>query len=497
MRTGAEYLSSLNDGRQVYLDGQAVDDVAKHPAFAGVARTVATMLDVAASPERGMQTTRADGTTVNKVFTAPYSREDLVERRRAIETWAEVSHGWIGRSPDHVGTYMAAFGAHPEVFTTETRDFSQNVRDYVQRVQDENLYLAYAIIPPQYSRATTASGWGEEFIQVGVVEEREDGIVVRGSQMLATGAAVADEIFVSCIKPLGPDDVDFAVSFAVPAAAEGLKLYHRRPYAPQASSEFDYPLTTRFDEPDALVVFDDVLIPWERVFACRDTDTVRRQFFGTGAHALGNWQAQIRFTAKLKFIASVARRVTQVNGTDRIPGVREKLGEIASLVSLIESAVLAAEYTAEPDESGLMIPGARALYGSMGLQSEMYPRVIAILRDLVGGGVLQLPATVRDLESDLTRGDLARYVKSPGVETTERVKLFKLAWDIIGTEFGGRHQQYEMFYAGAPFLVKGVYAFDNFGYESLLPELDAFLASVPGPDVTTAPAPTDTQEVSA
>ncbi|MFJ8545326.1 4-hydroxyphenylacetate 3-hydroxylase C-terminal domain-containing protein [Streptomyces sp. NPDC093586] len=164
---------------------------------------------------------------------------------------------------------------------------------------------------------------------------------------------------------------------------------------------------------------------------------------------------------------------------------------------LSELLVLTAEYTAEPDESGLMIPGARALYGSMGLQSEIHPRVIAILRDLVVGGVLQLPATVRDLESDLTRGDLTRHVKSPGVETTERVKLFKLAWDIIGTEFGGRHQQYEMFYAGAPFLVKGVYAFNTFGYESLLPELDAFLASVPGPDATTAPAPTDTQEVSA
>ncbi len=115
------------------------------------------------------------------------------------------------------------------------------------------------------------------------------------------------------------------------------------------SSEFDYPLTTRFDEPDALVVFDDDFIPWERVFVCRDTDTVRRRYFDTGAHALGNWQAQIRFTAKLKFIASVARRVTQANGTDHIPSVREKLGEIASLVSLIESAVLAAEYTAEPD----------------------------------------------------------------------------------------------------------------------------------------------------
>jgi len=478
VRTGEEYLKTLNDGRTVILDGQVVENVLEHPAFARVARTMAELFDIAADPANGMQyhAEEIDG-PANRVFAAPRSVEELVQRRHAIETWAKHTHGWVGRSPDHVGTFFAAFGTHPEVFEDKERDFAGNIRNFYKRILAENLYVSYAIIPPQVSRATTASGWEGDYLQVGVVRETEEGIIVRGSQMLATGAAIADEVFVTCIKPLGPDDVDFAISFAVPVAADGLKLYCRRPYAPAATSEFDYPLTTRYDEPDALVVFDDVLVPWDRVFINRNIDTLRRQFFDTGAHALGNWQAQIRFATKLKFIASVARKVTQVNGTDKIPGVQEKLGELAAVVSSVESAVLAAEYTATPDSTGMMVPGKRALYGAMGLQSETYPRVISILRDLVGGGVLQLPSGVADMTSNLSRPDMERYVQSPGVPSEERVKLFKLAWDIIGSEFAGRHQQYEMFYAGAPFVVKGAYTYRNYGYDALVAELDTYLAS--------------------
>jgi len=478
MRTGAEYLSSLNDGRVVLVDGEKIDDVTTHPAFAPVAHTIAELFDIAADPISNMQYTAPEtGTTANRVFGIPRTAEELRLRREAIEKWARHTHGWVGRSPDHVGTFLASFAAHPEAFAGGERDFSQNVTAFHKRVLADNLYVSYAIIPPQVSRATTASGWEGEYLQVGVVRETDEGIVVRGSQMLATGAAIADEIFVSCIKPLGPDDQDFAVSFVVPAAADGLKLYCRRPYAPAATSTFDYPLTTRYDEPDALVVFDDVLIPWDRVFVDRDIAGVRRQFFDTGAHVLGNWQAQIRFATKLRFIAGVARRVTQVNGVDKIPSVQEKLGELASLVAGVESAVLAAEYTAEPDEAGQWLPGRRALYGSMGQQSETYPRVLAILRDLVGGGVLQLPSSVRDMTSPLTSRDVEHYVQSPGVSSEERIKLFKLAWDIIGSEFAGRHQQYEMFYAGAPFVVKGAYTYRNYGYGEALLDVEKFLGS--------------------
>jgi len=476
MRTGSDYLNSLKDSRRIYVDGRPVEDVAHHPAFAPIATTIAALFDVAADPSSGMTATDAvSGATVNRLFTAPRSREDLTAFRHAATTWARETHGWVGRSPDHVGAFFTAFAAHPEAFAGGDHDFAANIASYQRRMLEEDLYVSYAIIPPQVSRAATASAWDGDFVQVGVAEERADGIVVRGAQMLATGGAVADEIFVSCIKPLTPEDTDFAISFAVPVGAEGLKLYCRRPYAPAATSHYDYPLTTRFDETDALLVFDDVFIPWDRMFVYKDVAGLRRQFFDTGAHVLGNWQAQIRFSVKLQFLAGLARKVAAVNGVDKFPGVVEKLGELASLVSLVESAVLAAEYTAAPDEQGLWRPGARALYGAMGLQSELYPRVLAILRDLVGGGVLQVPSSVADLTNPETRADIDRYVYSPGAPAEERVKLFKLVWDAVGSEFAGRHHQYELFYAGAPFVVKG-YAFRNYGFDQPVSEVDSFLA---------------------
>ncbi|TMR00531.1 4-hydroxyphenylacetate 3-hydroxylase [Actinomadura soli] len=475
MRTGAEYLTALKDAREIYLDGERVADVTDHPAFAPIAATMAELFDLAADPANKMTChAQETGAEANLVFTIPRSRDDLAARRHAIETWARHTHGWVGRSPDHVGSFLAAFASSPESFTTGRRDLSASVTGYHRRLLAEDLYVSYAIIPPQVSRATTAHAWEGDFIQAGVVEERPDGIVVRGAQMLATGAAVADEIFISCIKPLTPDDRDFAVGFTVPVSADGLKLYCRRPYA-TTGSPYDYPLSTRYDETDALVVLDDVFVPWERVFVDRDVDGLRRQFFTTGAHVLGNWQAQIRFTVKLRFIAGLAGKIADVNGVGRIPGVQEKLGELAGLASLVESAVLAAEYRAAPDANGMWRPDARAVYGAMGLQAELYPRVLAILRDLAGGGVLQLPSSVADLHNPATRADIDRYVQSPGVEAVERVKLFKLVWDAIGSEFAGRHHQYEMFYAGAPFVAKG-YAYRNFGYDQAIADVDAFLA---------------------
>ena len=178
MRTGANYLSSLNDGRVVLVDGERIDDVSTHPAFAPVARTIAAMFDVAADEANGMHYVATEtGSPANRVFSIPRSREELVQRRAAIETWARHTHGWVGRSPDHVGTFLAAFAAHPEVFATEgPRDFGANVSQYYQRLLEENLYVAYAIIPPQVSRATTASGWEGEYLQAGVVD-RADRVV--------------------------------------------------------------------------------------------------------------------------------------------------------------------------------------------------------------------------------------------------------------------------------------------------------------------------------
>lgn len=477
MRTGRQYLQSLADSRAVFLDGARVEDVSRHRAFEGIAHTIATLYDVAAEPSNGMIFTSPEtGGEANKVFMIPRSHADLQERHRAIAAWAEISRGFVGRSPDHVGAFLAGFASAPETFDKGERRFGQNVSRFYRKVVAENLFVTYVIIPPQIDRSVTAHGWSEELLQVGVLEEGDGGFVARGAQMLGTATAVSDYLFVSCIKPLTPQDERYALSFVLPVNTRGLKVYCRRPYATSQPSSFDYPLSTRFDETDALIVFDDVFVPWENVFVYRDVEQVRRQFFETPAHVLGNNQAQIRLIAKMKFILGVARKITQVNGIEGIPSVQEKLGELASLASFVEGMVLASEASCATDRSGVARPNPRFLYGAMGVQAELYPRAILLLRELAGGGVIQLPSSYQDLTSETTKADMERYLRSPGASPEERVKLFKLAWDIVGSEFAGRHLQYEMFYAGAPFVARG-YAFRNYGYEEALRSAESFLKS--------------------
>lgn len=477
MRTGAEYLASLNDGRHILIDGQEAGSVLTHPAFAPIAKTVAEMFDFAADAANGMTYIAPEtGREANVAFMTPRSAEDLKRRREAHLKWAEITRGFVGRSPDHVPSTIAAMAAHRRIFDEQSTQFGDNITRFYQRVLDESLYLAYVIIPPQVSRDTIGSGWGNDFLQLGVVSSDDRGITVRGSAMLATSGAVADELFVSCIKPLKAEDKDFAVSFAIPMATDGLKLLERRPYAPESTSVYDYPLSTRFDETDAFAIFEDVFVPWERVFVDRNPDVLNRSFQETGAHVFANWQAQARLSVKLQFLLGIAHKIATMNKVDKFPGVIEKLGELASLASSVTSSLHAAEYDSTIDADGFAVPSRPAIYGQVARQAELYPRVINIIRDLCGGGVLQVPSGVADMNSDTTRPVIDKYIISPGVPAEERIKLMKLAWDVIGSEFAGRHQQYEMFYNGAPFLTK-LWAYQQYDYATCTRLVDDFLES--------------------
>ncbi|MCW8129792.1 MAG: 4-hydroxyphenylacetate 3-hydroxylase [Planctomycetota bacterium] len=476
MRTGHQYREALLDDRRIYVDGQRTGPVGAHAAFRGIVETVAGLYDFAADPGHGMRYASPEtGADANKVFMIPRSAADLKARREASAAWARRTHGLVGRSPDHVGAFLAGFACDPGFFDAPGRPFGKHVTAFHREVLAKSLYVSYVIVPPQIDRSKTAQSLEEKFLQAGVVRETDGGIVVRGAQMLGTGATVSDYLLVSCIVPLKPGDEEYANTFVVPTGAAGLKLYCRPPYAPGKASVYDYPLSTRFDESDALAVFDDVFVPWEQVFVYRDVERVRNQFFATPAHALGNAQAQVRLAAKLQFMCGLARKVAAVNQVEAIPSVMEKLGELASLAAMVEGMALASEAACTADKHGVARPNARFLYGAMGLQSEIVPRALGILRELAGGGVLQVPSSYRELVEAETAADMKRYVRSPGVPAEERVKLFKLVWDLIGSEFGGRHHQYEMFYAGAPYVAKG-YAYRNYGYEEMVGRVNEFLA---------------------
>jgi 4-hydroxyphenylacetate 3-monooxygenase len=468
MRTGAQYLESLRDGRQVIIDGAVAGDVTTHPAFAGVCQTIAGLYDhIAAHPREMTFPSPRDGRPVVVSHLAPRSADELRRRRIGLSRIAEFTYGLVGRGPEHVSSMLAGFASAPEVFARNGSQFGENVLRFHAKVRDEHLYLAYTIIQPQIDRTKAAHELAEKHLAAGVVEERDGGIVIRGAQMLGTAAAIADYLLLTCIQPLREGGEDYALSLVVPISAPGLRLYARRSYAAGQSSVFDYPLSTRFDESDSLVVFRDVFVPWEQVFVYRDVKLTRGQFFDTPAHVLGNSQAQIRLACKTKFLLGLAARVASATGVDKIPSVQWQLGELASLAAVVEGMTLAAEAAPDTSPQGVVHPGRRFVYGAMGLQAQLYPKMVHLLRELAGGGCLQVPSSVHEFHSTESAPDILRYYQSAGLEAVDRVKLFKLVWEIVGSEFAGRHQQYEMFYAGAPFVAKS-YAYTNYDFTEAL-----------------------------
>ncbi|MEC9154269.1 MAG: 4-hydroxyphenylacetate 3-hydroxylase N-terminal domain-containing protein [Pseudomonadota bacterium] len=459
LRTGAQYLAALrNDGRRVFIDGEEVRDVTSHPAFAEPAKTIAGLFDIACNPANADLMTYASptsGAPVNRIWQLPDSIDALNQRRAAIERWSEESLGYMGRTPDHVAGFFAGFAAAPQVLARDgNAQFADNALRIYEFLRDNDVYITYTIVPPQIDRSKPAHQQEPSDLYCGVVKERDDGIVIKGAQMLGTGSVFSDYVHQSTIHPMRPGDENHAISLIVPCNAPGLKIYSRRSYAGAASSMYDYPLATRFDETDSLVVYDNVFVPWEHVFVYKNLDICRDQWFETPAHILGNNQAQIRFVTKLRFLTGLAQRITQMNGINKMPPVQGQIADIAVQAAIYEGLLDGQIAKAQPNANGVYVPHPQTHYAAMVMQSRLYPEILEVLRELTGGGMIQLPSNVKDFETSEAGSDIRRYIQSPDWPAEERVKLLKLAWDAIGSEFASRHAQYEKFYAGAPFIVK-------------------------------------------
>ncbi|MQA80780.1 MAG: 4-hydroxyphenylacetate 3-monooxygenase [Streptosporangiales bacterium] len=455
-KTGADHLASLRDGRQVFLDGELVADVTEHPAFRGAVRSAAALYDHQADPANLelMTVELPGGRRVNRSWSIPTGYQQLVERRRAQTAWAELTYGFMGRSPDHVASAIVGQVIGIDTLRTYDERGAQALLDYYDYASRDDIFLTYTIINPQADRS---KAWGEqpdEDLVAGVVDEDTTGITVRGAKMLGTSSIMANEIFVANLQPLRPGEEKYAISFAVPMSTPGLKVLSRKSYEAAAVSEFDNPLSCRFDENDALVYFDDVKVPWDRVFVYRDVDMARAQFHDTCGHIYQNYQAQVRLAVKTRFLAGLARRLTEVIGTVKIPAVSDRLGHLAAQVAGVEAMLHGIEATGTR-VGDAYVPNKHFVYSAQVLTQELYPQLVATIRELAGGALIMLPSSVADFDDP----DLARIIGktqlSPAMEPKERVRFLKLAWDAVGSEFASRHLQYEMFYAGAPFVTRG------------------------------------------
>jgi len=455
-KTGAEHIKSLKDGRTVYIDGKLVPDVTEHPAFRNSVRSAASLYDFQARPENiELMTFKPNGANrrVNRAWQMPRNHAEMVQRRKAMQAWAELSCGFMGRSPDHLASALVGQRIGLDVFQKHGEKRAKALADYFEEASRNDYFLTYVIINPQAERG---KDWGEQApdLVAAIVDEDSSGITIRGAKMLGTSSIMANEVFVANLQPLRPGEERLAFSCALPMNTKGLRVLSRKSYEAHAVSVFDNPLSSRFDENDALIYFDDVRVPWERVFVCKDTDMCRAQFHDTAGHAYQNYQAQIRLSVKIKFLIGLAHRLTESIGTNAMPPIREQLGFLAANVSMVQ-AMMAGMEVEGTMRGEWWVPNKHFMYSAQVLTQDLYPRVINTLRELSGGALIMLPSSVQDFTDPSLRKIIEITQQAAKMKPEEKVKFLKLAWDAIGSEFGSRHTQYEMFYAGARFVTTG------------------------------------------
>ena len=477
MRTGRDYIAKLRDRRAVFLDGKRIEDITRHPAFARSIRSMAGLFDYASAPanQEVMTYVTETGERANRIWQLPTSYAELQTRRGALEDWNGLHAGFMGRSPDHVASCISGMYMGLDVFEAHDPARAGVLADYYRYARDNDLYLSYVIINPQADRTKSASQQADPFLSAGIVDRDMGGITIRGAKMLGTGAVMADEVLVTCIQPLQKGDERYAVSFAIPMNTPGLKILSRKSYEAAATSVFDNPLSSRFDENDAILFFDDVTVPWDRVFVVDSVEMVQKQFHATPAHVFQNYQAMVRLSVKLRFLTGVARRTAEMNGALAFPQAREALGQLAAEASMVDAMVVAMEAKGH-QRGAYFVPDAHTLYAAQVLTQQLYPKVVNTLRELAGGGTIMLPSSMQDFANPEIAAMIGKTQQSPAAGAEERVKFYKLAWDAVGSEFGSRHQQYEMFYAGATFVPRG-HSFRTYDWAASAEQLDRMLGS--------------------
>ncbi|MDR3467839.1 MAG: 4-hydroxyphenylacetate 3-hydroxylase N-terminal domain-containing protein [Xanthobacteraceae bacterium] len=477
IKTGEQHTAALRDGRTILIDGARVEDGTRHPAFARLVQSVGGLYDFVAAPDNRELMTYAtpSGERANRIWELPTSLDELVRRRHALEAWGSLHAGFLGRAPDHVASCIAGMYMGLDVFEAYDGARARALADYYAYARDNDLYLTYVIINPQADRSKPASQQKDAFLTAAVVDQDAEGITVRGAKMLATGGVVANEVFVTCIQPLQPGDEPYALSFAIPMNAKGLSLLSRKSYEAASPSVFDNPLGSRFDENDAVLHFDDVKVPWDRVFVFKSLEMCQKQFHATPAHVYQNYQAMVRLSVKVRFLLGIARRTAEVNGVLGFPQVRETLGQLAAEAGMVDALVAAMEAKGR-FHNGYYVPDRHTLYAAQTLTQQLYPKIITALRELAGGGLIMLPSSVQDFANPEIAALIERTQQSPAASAIERVKFFKLAWDAVGSEFASRHQQYEMFYAGATFVTKG-HSFRTYDWDAAAALVNTMLGS--------------------
>jgi 4-hydroxyphenylacetate 3-monooxygenase len=454
--TGPEFLESLRDGREVWIYGQRVDDVTVHPAFRNPARMLARLYDALHDPaQRDVLTCPTDtgsGGVTHRYFRAPASAEELVAARDAIAAWARLTYGWMGRSPDYKAAFLATLGANADFYAP----YQDNARRWYRAAQDRVLYLNHALVQPPVDRHRPTDEVADVYVHV--EQETDRGLIVSGAKVVATGSALTHANFIAHPTTTPAKSKAFAVVFIATMDTPGVKLVCRPSYAMAAEvmgSPFDYPLSSRMDENDAILILDRALVPWENVLVYEDVEKSNTFFEHSGFFPRAMLHGCTRLAVKLDFIVGLLLKAVDAVGSTGNRNVQASIGEVIAWRNTFWGLTDAMACAPAPWSSGTVLPNPEYAQAYRVLAPGAYPRVKEITESILGSGLIYLNSHAADFQAPGLRPYLDRYLRgSDGTDSVERGKLMKLLWDAMGTEFGGRHELYERNYAGAPETVR-------------------------------------------
>jgi len=476
IRTGEQYLEGLRDDRDVWMHGEKVKDVTAHPGLSRGAKTLAEFLDKQFNPElQDLVSYEEDGKRFATSHLIPKSVDDVKKRGAAFYEWATWSNGMFGRTPDYKNASVMAFAASADFLAEGKPEFSENMRNYYQYVKTNDKVLTHTLINPTYNHAQAKEGKYDAKVALQVVKETDAGIVVNGARLLATLGPHADEIevFPSSLLTASEDNVPFTFAFAIPIDTQGLRLICRDTYD-HGKSHFDAPLSSRYEEMDSVVVFDNVFVPWERMFMYREPLLCNRAFSETGAIVHMMHQVVCGKLAKVEFIVGLLCAMAKATGKDKDMNVKGMIAEAMWTAESIRAFQFQAEALAEADKFGTFLPQRRPLDTSRNTVPKLYPRLIEIIQ-LLGSSSLMATPTEADFSNGIA-GDVEKYFQTVNLSSKDRVGLFRLAHDVAVSGFGSRQVLYERFFFGPQNVMASIY-YDLYNKDEMIARVETLLNS--------------------
>jgi len=442
IRNGQQYRDSIRDGRQVWINGERVRDVTTHAMFKPLVDIRARIYDMAHeaahAPIMAYRTESGEPCSVGTKL--PLTQQDWHAKRDAVNAVLDEAGGIVTRVGDETVGEMWSLYDGQDVLNEVNPQFSANIRRHVERVVQQDPFHVSANTDPKGDRSKRPQDQDPDML-LHVVKETDAGIIVRGARMLATLGPVSDEMIMYNLPGFRPGDEDHAIMFAVPTDVPGLRQICRTPYDRGTQSSFDHPLASRFEESDALLIFDDVLVPWERVFLYRDVALCNAIYPDTALRNHTAHQTNTRALVKLQFAVGLAIAVARSIKADQFLHVQQMLGECLGYVEIVKSALVRAEAEFETMPSGTVRAALPPLQALRAFLPAAYPRIIEVLQTIGAGGLMMMPSGADFAAAGIAQDVGLYYQGASGMASRERVKLFKLAWDLCGDAFGSRQLQ--------------------------------------------------------